>query len=164
MIDGRSIRRLHTTKERIIRRPPTNVSGTLIQIAHDELHESLRHFREAVTLFFRKLPMQFTGARPYYAQLFRGVSSLRGQVFYFGGHHRKSPASITGSRRFYSGVERKNIDFTCDSFTHEHVIIDTRFNVTNDVVDVQIAHSCTLTMDIFSREIVTAHQEQPLPS
>ena len=89
--------------------------------------------------------MQFTGARPYHAQLFRGIGGLRRQVFYFGGYHRKSPAGITSSRCLYSSVQCKNIDFTCDPFTHEHVIIDSRFYITDDLVDVK-THTWTLIM------------------
>src|SRR6185295_12519037 len=64
--------------------------------------------------------------------------------FYFGGYHRKSPAGITSSRCLNGSIQCKNIDFTCDSFTHEHVIIDSCFYITDDLVDVKTLHTWTL--------------------
>jgi hypothetical protein len=56
-------------------------------------------------------------------------------MFYLGGHHSKSPAGITSSRRLYGCIERKNSDLTRYSFIHKYMIVDPFFYVTYNGVD-----------------------------
>ena len=145
MVGRGTILRLQTANEGIIRRPPTNIRGAFIQVAYDKLHQGLRHVRETITLFLSEAPLQFTRFRPYGAQLIEGVGGLIGKILYLGSDHGKSPAYLTSSRRFYGGVERKNIDLACDSSIHLYIVFDPCFYATNDVIDAQTAHIGTLS-------------------
>lgn len=144
MIDGGSVQQFQTAEQRVIRRPPTNIGGAFVQIAHDQLHQGLRHFRESLAFFFGKPFLQCARIRLNSAKILRSVGCLRGKILYLGCHHGKSLACIARSRRFDGCIECKKIDLARDSFIHEQMIFDPPFYSADDVFDVRAAHVWTL--------------------